>query len=353
MNPFYKPLFILLASALALGSARPQAEPSPAPQGEIACFVYHRFGNSRYPATNIPLETFRAQLRFLHQEDYTVYTLGEAVARLRSGARLPDKSVVLTIDDGYKSVLTGALPLLRQFDFPATLFVNTANVGHQGYLNWGELKTLAASGIELGNHSHSHAHFLNREDPLAAFRKDVAQAQKAFKAHLGFRPALHAYPYGEYTPAMTQVVEEMGFQAAATQRSGVIHTGSDRYALPRYPMGSKYATVEGFKAKARMQALRVARQEPTTTLLTELANPPSLKLILDRAGVNLKQAQCFVHGAPDCTLQRTDQQALRVQASRPLQARRTLYTVTAPSASGPSWHWFSHLWIQPERPEPR
>ncbi len=358
---FHKPLVILLASVLSLGLGMPQAGPRtqevPASEAlygsrrEVACFVYHRFGDPRYPSTNISLKAFRAQLRFLRQEDYTVYTLGEAIARLRSTARLPEKSVVLTIDDSYDSVLTGAMPLLRRFGFKATLFVNTVNVGRKGYLSWAELKELAASGIELGNHSHSHAHFLNQDEPLAAFREDIVRAQQEFKAHLGLRPELFAYPYGEYTPAMERVVEEMGFQAAVTQHSGIIYPESDLYALPRYPMGGRYATPQGFKEKVKMRALRVARQEPSSTLLPRVANPPPLKLILDQGGLDLEQVQCFIQGAPDCTVEITGQRAIRIRANRPLRERRTVYTVTAPSPNGKAWHWFSHLWIQPEHKE--
>ena len=319
--------------------------------GELPCFVYHRFGDDLYPSTNIALDVFAAQLSFLRDQNFRVLTLGEALEQLDSDRGLSERTVVLTVDDGYQSFLTGALPLLRRFGFAATLFINTDSVGRPGYMTWDDLAGLAAEGIEIGNHSASHAYFLNlpTSEQLSAFKKDVERAQEAFQTHLGWRPSLFAYPFGEYLPAWESALRELGFKAAAAQNSGVVYRGSPRYALPRYPMGGPYATLEGFRQKSRMRALHITDHR-LRSLLLDNSNPPILEVEVDTGGLNVAAMQFFVQGQQQA-LQRPDPDdlgRLLLQADKPLTGRRTLYTLTAPSTDGRVWHWFSHVWVRPE-----
>ena len=319
--------------------------------GEFTCFIYHRFGDDRYPSTNIALDVFAAQLSFLRDQDFRVPTLGEALEQLDSDRGLSGRTVVLTVDDGHQSFLTGALPILRHFGFAVTLFINTDSVGRPGYMTWDDLIGLAAEGMEIGNHSASHAYFLNvsTSEQLNFFKRDVERAQEAFQTRLGWRPRLFAYPFGEYLPAWESTLRELGFKAAAAQNSGVVYRGSPRYTLPRYPMGGPYATLEGFRQKSRMRALRITNHRLRSPLLDN-SNPPILEVEVDTEGLNAAAMQFFVEGQPR-VLQRPnpdDLGRLLLQADKPLTGRRTLYTLTAPSADGLAWHWFSHVWVRPE-----
>lgn len=323
----------------------------------IPCFVYHRFGNSQYPSTNISLDTFEAHLRYLKENNFTVFTLGEAVQKLIKGANVPAKSVVLTVDDAYKSFLEGAMPLLQEYGFPATLFVNTETVGGGNYLDWDQLQSIRSKGIEIGNHSHSHAHFVNTisEEGLDTFLEDARQAQELLKKHLGEKPMLYAYPYGEYTQAMQFQLKELGIVAAAAQKSGVLSAHSDLYAIPRFPMATPFAQLKRFKEKAQMKSLPVEKQIPSETVINR-ENPPLLELQVAKETINPSGFQCFAGGSKeDCTLRIDTTKGayhIRVQAKSKLRSRRTLYTVTAPSKDGIGWHWYSHLWIRPDQDEP-
>jgi len=129
--------------------------------GSINCFVYHRFGDDRYPSTNISVELFRKHLEYLKSNQFNLITFGEAAELLKKGATIPEKTVCLTVDDGYTSFYKNALPLLKEFNFPATLFINTKQFGTGDFLTIQQLKEIATAGIEIGNHSHSHAQFVN------------------------------------------------------------------------------------------------------------------------------------------------------------------------------------------------
>lgn len=327
--------------------------------GQANIFVYHRFGDARYPSTNVALEVFRQQLDYLKSNDYRVLALGELVSRLERGEPLPQRCVVLTIDDGYSSVLTGALPLLKEFGYPATLFVATASVGHSGYLTWEQIGDLQREGIEIGNHSSRHDHLVNRLEGEGGdawrqrIRADLVGAQEAFRKNLGEAPALFAYPYGEYDLELIALVRRLGFTGAAVQTSGVVAVGSDPFRLPRFPMGGAYATLEGFREKARMKPMPVVAAEPRSPLLQE-ENPPWLTLRLDPGGgADLSRLNCFVGGRADAEIIVDPEQPglVRVRAAEPLSGRRSKYTLTAPAKRGGGWFWYSHLWIRPEVPE--
>ena len=329
---------------------------SPVLAQEFVCFVYHRFGDGRYPSTNIAVDTFRGQLEFLRDEGFTVLTLGDALARLEAGS-LAGPTVVLTIDDGYDSFRTGALPVLAQFGMPATLFVNTASVGGADMLNWDDLRELAAQGLEIGNHTTSHEYFLDLPvaTRLQLFRDDVVAAQEVFVQRLSRAPALFSYPFGEYDPAMRTVIRDLGFSAAVAQHSGVVSVRADHHALPRFPMGGHYATIGGFIRKARMRALPVFGVEPESRVLrapsSSAESGPWLTLQVASEGVRWSGVQCFVAGEPACSLQvevTGDTARIRMRSDNLLRGRRAPYTITAPSLSGSAWHWFSHVWIRPD-----
>jgi hypothetical protein len=256
------------------------------------------------------------------------------------------------VDDGYKSFKSGAMPLLRKFGFPATLFVNTDAVGGSAYLNWDELQALQKQGIEIGNHSHSHAHFLNIEDQQARkaqFKADLKTAQKAFKAHLGAKPEVYAYPYGEYSPSMHKVLDQQGIRVAAAQHSGVWRRYTDPYAIPRFPMTGNFGRFEAFKNKVRMQELPVKQERPNQALFQ--TNPPTLEVLIDTAIIHTNRLQCFIDGRRDLCDFSVDTvhngYKVKLTATDSLKNRRTKYTLTAPGKAQGQWHWYSKLWVNP------
>jgi len=87
--------------------------------------MYHRFGEDRYPETNIKVEQFEAQFELLKKEGYSVIPLSELLVALTDGESLPPNAVVITIDDAYRSIYEIAYPKLRQYGFPFTVFVAT------------------------------------------------------------------------------------------------------------------------------------------------------------------------------------------------------------------------------------
>lgn len=322
----------------------------------VVCLVYHRFGNAEYPSTNIDTNLFRKHLKYLRSNNYQVLTLGKAVGKLKAGELTGGKYAVITVDDGYRSFKSGAMPILERFGFRATLFVNSSSVGGGSYMDWRTLKALKKSGIEIGNHSHTHPHFLNKADQKGFkryFSKDLKKAQEAFQKHLGFTPDLYAYPYGEYNPDMIKILKKSGFNGATGQHSGVFYKSSNLFAIPRFPMAGRFAKMESFKSKVAMKALPVKCESPKETIVKE--NPPTLSLTFKEVDeINLNNIQCFVSGKNSCAIEKdltADPPAIQFKAKKSITGRRVKYTITAPSKGNGQWHWYSKLWVQPGKEE--
>jgi len=148
---------------------------------------------------------------------------------------------------------------------------------------------------------------------------------------------------------MQEALKSAGFRAALAQNSGVICSGSDLYALPRFPVAGVYGRIDRFKEKARMKALRITEARPDDHVLQKPDNPTLFLTIDKKLPVNLKEIQCFIAGAVSAVyIEKPDtSRIIRVKASRPFRSRRTLYTLTAPSRDHKQWYWYSYPWFCP------
>ena len=334
-------ILFMPALALQLSSA----------EGHIACFVYHRFGDGRYPSTNISPQVFRGQLAYLKQNNFTVWTMGQAIEAINNNEDIPTRTVVLTIDDGYRSFYENGLPLLEEFGYMATLYINTANVGHGDYLSWDEIRDADKRGIEIGNHSHAHGHFLDYEYPeirKAQFFTDLNMAQTIFFDSLGYSPDLYSYPYGEYDNVMKEVLNMAGFSSATAQYSGILYRGTNLFEIPRFPMGGPFATLKGFIQKSLMKPIVVIEKTPEQIVMQQ--NPPVLEIILDGNCIDAEHIQCFVNGERNCITEMQegpDKVKMKLTSRDHLRGRRSLYTITAPAKNGKGWCWYSHVWVNP------
>ena len=148
--------------------------------------MYHRFGEDTYPATNIRIEQFDAQLAHIRNRGYHVIPLEDLIAAFKDGKELPERAVVITIDDAYRSIYDVAHARLRQFDFPYTVFVATDAVdeGLPAYMSWDQMRELAAEGVTFANHGAAHrstlqeGDYAGEEERLTLVRADVEKGDR-------------------------------------------------------------------------------------------------------------------------------------------------------------------------------
>ena len=134
-------------------------------------------------------------------------TLSDALSYLKNDS-IVRNTAVLTVDDGYKSFYSNGFPLLKKYKIPATLFINTETVGGGDYMDWKQLEQVTKHGIEIGNHTHSHAYFLNQKqnERYTAFLDEIELSQKLIEENLQLKPKVFAYPYGEFDDGFEKIV---------------------------------------------------------------------------------------------------------------------------------------------------
>lgn len=225
-------------------------------QSGIRILMYHRVSPTDvYDQLTVTPERFAAQMDYL-QRHCRILGFAQAIDELQSSESLRP-GVVVTFDDGYLDNLRFALPILRQFDIPATIFVTTAFCDqvarHPRYpdsperlhLNWHEVRVLADTpGITIGSHTLTHP-YLSRTSSAEA----LAEIRSS-KERLGLeilRPVeFFCYPSGDVTAREQQMVQEAGYRAAVTVSPGANYHGAVLQALRRTEVTDRDGVVDLF-----------------------------------------------------------------------------------------------------------
>ena len=189
-------------------------------------------------ASTVNIDRFRYHMEFLRKNHFRVISFDELVQGIKSARPFPRKTVVLTFDDGYDDVYTNAFRILREYGYPATVFVLTDLIGREGYMTWDQLKEMRSSGlITVGSHTQTHAYL--PEVPEDVQRKEIAQSKKILENVFGEPVKYFAYPVGGFTDAIKDMVRAAGYEAACTTNRGFNRFNTDVYALKRIRFSSK------------------------------------------------------------------------------------------------------------------
>lgn len=220
----------------------------------VPILCYHRFGNGGGKMVVSP-STFAQQLEWLARNDFHVVRLSQLVDYLKGRQALPRRSVVITIDDGYESVYRYALPVLRKYGFPATLFIYSDFVGARDALDWPQLQELVASGlIDIGAHSKTHRNLLERVsgETDAQHRQSIELEARIPREILERRLSVpvrqFAFPYGDADGVVLEVLTRQQYQLAVTVNPG----SNPFFAQPlmlRRTMIFGDLTLESFRSK--------------------------------------------------------------------------------------------------------
>ncbi len=177
----------------------------------VPILCYHRFGNHG-DRLEVTAGQFREQLNYLKAHGYRVIPMVDLLGFLRGEQALPKRAVVLTIDDGHRSFYQVAYPLLKEFGYPATLFVYSDYLNNGG-LRWQELEEMVDSGlITVQPHSETHVNLTRRlaVESDARYRRrlrnEVNRPKALLQERLKRRVDFYAYPYGDTDQ---RVIEEL------------------------------------------------------------------------------------------------------------------------------------------------
>lgn len=334
----------VLACVLAAFIAWTWAPPTMAADSAVF-LMYHRFGDDRYPATNVRLDQFEAHIEILTGGRYTVLPVAEIVEALRTGKPLPERTVGITIDDAFLSVYAEAFPRLRAAGLPFTLFVATdpVNQGRADYMSWDQLREMRDAGVDIGAHTGSHLHMADVGP--ARNLTEMRRSLKRLDAALGVRPALFAYPYGEAGLEVMKVIGEFGFAAAFGQHSAATHRTADPLFLPRFALNEQYGNTDDFLRRIDTVGLPVRDVTPADTYLRN-GNPPAVGFTVERSIPSLGGLACYHSQFGLVEHEVLGTHRVEIRFPEPFAAGRSRINCTRPAADG-RWYWFGMQYYTP------
>ncbi len=200
----------------------------------VMILCYHRFGRNKSRMVMTP-DDFDNQMAYLQKNGYRVIPLSSIHSFLKGEAALPRKAVVITIDDGYRSSYDWAYPILKKYNFPATLFIYSDFVGSKDALSWNELKEMVKSElVDIQPHSKTHASMSKRlpNESTEAYQKRVAEEiripSQQIRKVLGLPLHTFAYPFGDTNDFLVSQLKNADYSAAVTVKAG----GNAAFANP-------------------------------------------------------------------------------------------------------------------------
>lgn len=213
------------------------------PHPLVRALTYHRFGHTPRDPFCLSPDDFAPQMRYIARAGLAT-SLAELESHLSGTDSGRRDAVLVTVDDGFRSLRTVALPILREYAIPAVAFVSSGLLGFkreagrssapEDYLDWRDLEALAAQGISIQSHGWSHRSLarLNLDD----LREELSRSKQLLEDRLGTQIAAFAYPFGTQADFNTRVaasVRETGYRLGFTAQHGAIRHGADPFMLPR------------------------------------------------------------------------------------------------------------------------
>lgn len=219
----------------------------------IVVLVYHNIAEKGGNLYTITPEEFEREIKYMKNQGYVSISAKEFRDFLERKGEIPEKSVLITFDDGLKGVYDYAYPILKKYDFKAVFFVIVGRIGNRsGFIPWEEAKEMVESGtFEIDSHTYMSHKRVEKDGKLISciygtkenetedeFENrvidDFTKSKDTIKDKLGYEPLMFAYPYGEYSKKTIELLKESGFKFAFTVYKGVATEDTYPFEIPRY-----------------------------------------------------------------------------------------------------------------------
>jgi peptidoglycan/xylan/chitin deacetylase (PgdA/CDA1 family) len=304
--------------------------------------LYHNVSESTPKSTSISPNLFDKHLKYLYENEYNVISLKDMIEGIKLMS-LPNKCVSLTADDANESIYSNALPILLKYNMPLAVFVATEAIDlkYPAMMSWEQMKSMQDNNIYFYNHSVSHPYLINMNE--IEIKQQVNQAQLRLEQELGVRDKFFAYPYGEQSVEIIELLEELQYVSFG-QQSGAISYNNDMLNLPRFPMSFQFADMKSFVTKIntlpmpiKYNRINSAVIEQSPILILEFIDPVPL--------FRQKQFACYAGGISAITEWKSNN-IVRVQSNKKILSRRFRYNCTMPTIDADRYYWFSKQFIK-------
>lgn len=214
----------------------------PREQTRVAVLGYHNFSNTK-PVSEMRMRTseFCTQMQYIKDAGLSVITMEDFLQWLRGERQLPERCILITIDDGWKSVWTDAYPVLKAYGYPFTTFLYTRYIQVQGdSMTKAQIQEMAEHGATIGSHSTNHLYpkswrrlAQGSEAYTAQVQREILDSRDKLVGFFGTCSA-YCYPGGFNTPPMLEALRASAYRAAFTVLEAKVTTEEDPYLVHRY-----------------------------------------------------------------------------------------------------------------------
>lgn len=195
-------------------------------------------------ALNVDSGRFDQQIGYLASSGYTSISAGQLANALLNHIVLPQKSIVITMDDGYNDIYAYAYPILQKYNIKANLAVITGLVGGADYVSWGQVEEMSRSGlVSMVNHTWSHYSVTQNSGDKVKF--EIATAKQQLQDHTGQNIDTFVYPYGAINSSAIAALQQEGIVGAFSEIPGHWQCDSFIMALHRTRIGNSNLSYYG------------------------------------------------------------------------------------------------------------
>ncbi len=216
------------------------ATPSATFRVPILMYHYVEIVQNKQDKIRVSLDTppgvLASQIKTLQDGGYTFMTASQLADVLDGKAKLPEKPILLTFDDGHRDFYTDVLPILKQYHVKATNYVISGFLGGTDFMTAAQVKEVARSGlVEIGAHTVHHLALKGRFPQVLQY--EVRDSKNTLERLIHQPVVSFAYPYGSFDLQAIQAVKDAGFRTAVSTIPGIEVNQQNRYFLYRIRPG--------------------------------------------------------------------------------------------------------------------
>lgn len=243
--------------------------------------TYHVIDSPRDSHFTVSRAELRRQLEYLAATGYNVIPLSQLVDYLVGKVdSIPENSLVITIDDGWRSTYTHFYPELRRFGYPFTAFIYPNFVGQGDYaLTWEQVREMANDGVDIQSHTLSHSFLSRRRQRRMSgatyarwLKAELEESRKTIERATRKPVRFLAYPYGDYDAGVVEAARAAGYAAAFTSNFGAVARGDEPLRLNRVVI-DRQTTLATFRAYLGVGRLELASSTPSGGRSFDERNP--------------------------------------------------------------------------------